>query len=225
MWSFMLLLAFSLFLQVAAAAAQPVVVRTFEDDKVGAPPAGFVAAVGREGAADQWIVQREGKGRVLAHQGKSSPPDAFAVAIFTGAQYQDVEITVRLKATGGSRSAGLVWRYQDPLNHYAAQLDLAKQELAVYRVSGGNRIRIEHEDDLELDPEAWHSLRVVHEDGEIRVYLGGIRVFGERDRRSRGPAGVGLWSSGDTTVMFDDFRIEDETEVPVRSGQTPSTKQ
>ena len=159
----------------------------------------------------------------LFHDGTPSPPDGFAVAIFSKTQYQDVEVSVRLKASGGSRSAGLVWKYQDPLNHYAVQLDLARQEISMYRVSGGNRIRLEREDDLELDADAWHSLRVLQERGEIRVYLGGIRVFGERDRLPRAAAGVGLWAAGDATVMFDDFRVEDETEERSRGGE-PSSK-
>lgn len=223
----MLLLVLALFAQVTASQTVPhaqepragrenVVLRTFDDDKVGAPPPGFLMAVGREAAADRWAVQREGNLRVLAHvglaglAGGTAPRDSFAVAIYTGAQYQDVEISVRLKAISGSRSAGLVWKYQDPLNHYAVQLDLARQDVAMYRVVSGNRIRVEREDDLELDPDAWHSLRVVQDGGETRVYLGGIRVFTDRDRSVRVPAGVGLWASGDTTVMFDDFRIEPE---------------
>ena len=121
-------------------------------------------------------------------------------------------MSVRFKAIGGGRTAGLVWKYQDPLNHYSAQLDLAKQELAMYRVVNGNRIRLEREDDLELDPDAWHSLKIFQERGQIRVYLGGIRVLSERDRLPRASASVGLWTGGDSTVMFDDFRIEDETE-------------
>jgi hypothetical protein len=203
----MLLLVFAAFVQVSVAA---VLVRTFDDDKVGAPPAGFLPAAGREAAAEGWMVRPEGNGRVLFHLGRPSPPDGFAVTILSGAQYQDVEISVRLKAIGGSRSAGLVWKYQDPLNHYAVQLDLAKQELAMYRVSSGNRIRLEREDDLELDPDAWHSLKVLQRGGRIRVYLGGIRVFGEPNRLAPGPAGVGLWVSGDTTVMFDDLRVQEE---------------
>jgi len=209
-------LVLSLFVQVMAGAAQDPLVRTFEDDKIGAPPAGFVTAAGRDASADGWTVHREGKGRVLEHQGRPSPADGFAVAILSGVQYQDIELSVRVKATGGGRAAGLVWKYQDPLNHYAVQLDLAKQELAMYRVSSGNRIRLEREDDLELDPDAWHSLKLVQQDGQIRVYLGGIRVFSERDRARRGPAGVGLWAAGDTTVMFDDFRVEDETETTIK---------
>jgi hypothetical protein len=206
----MLLLALSMFFQ-AAGAVQNVVMRTFDDDKIGAPPAGFMLAAGRDAASDGWTVRREGAARVLIREGKPSPADSFAVAVFSGAQYHDVQVSVRFKVIGGGRTAGLVWKYRDPLNHYSAHLDLAKQEIAMYRVSNGNRIRIEREDDLELDPDAWHSLKVFQERGEIRVYLGGIRVFGERDRLPKAFGSVGIWAGGDSTVMFDDFRIEDET--------------
>ncbi len=223
----MFFLALSLFLQ-AAGAAQSVVLRTFDDDKIGAPPAGFVLAAGRDAAADRWTVKREStdkaraESRVLAHEGNPSPTDSFAVAVLSGVSYQDVSVSVRLKAISGGKTAGVVWKYQDPMNHYFAQLDLTKQEVAMYRVASGNRIRLEREDDLELDPDAWHSLKVLQEEGELRVYLGGIRVFSERDRVPRGPAGVGVWVGGDSTVLFDDFRVEDETEVPEAGGEAAS---
>ena len=223
----MLLLALSMFLQ-AAGAVSDVILRTFDDDKIGAPPAGFALATGREAAADGWTVKREGTARVLVHDGKPSPVDGFAVAIFSGAQYQDVQVSVRFKATGGKRTAGLVWKYQDPMNHYSAHLDLVRQEVAVYRVANGNRIRLEREDDLELDPDAWHSLKIFQEQGLIRVYLGGIRVFDERDRAPRARASVGIWVGGDSTVMFDDFRIEDETtderRPPIQRPPNPTNK-
>jgi hypothetical protein len=217
------LLVLTLFLQVAAA-TQAVIVRTFEDDKIGAPPSGFVMAAGREAAPDRWTVRREGNGRALVHEAGPSPADSFAVAILSGAQYSDVEVSVRFKATGGSRTAGIVWKYQDPMNHYSAYLDLVRQELAMYRVVNGNRIRLEREDDLELDPDAWYSFRVFQEGGQIRVYLGGIRVLSERDRLPRMPANVGLWVAGDSTVMFDDLRVEEETPDPPSRGK-PTTPQ
>ncbi len=217
----MFLLALTLFFQVAAA-AQPVVIRTFEDDKIGAPPPGFTIATGREAPVEGWTVRREGNGRVLVHEGKAAPADSFAVAVLSGAQYADVSVSVRLKATGGGRAAGLVWKYQDPMNHYAVHLDLVRQELSMYRVVSGNRIRVEREDDLELDADAWHSMRVLQENGQIRVYLGGIRVLNERDRLPTVPAGVGIWVSGDSTVMFDDVRVEDETsDRPPRTTPQP----
>jgi hypothetical protein len=181
-------------------------------------------AAGRDAPADVWTVKREGNARVLAHEGRQSPPDSFSVAVFSLSQYQDVQVSVRLKATAGGRTAGLVWKYQDASNHYSAQLDLARQEIAVYRVVNGNRIRLEREDDLELDPDAWHSLKVFQESGEIRVYLGGIRVFSERDRLPRSRASVGIWAGGDSTVLFDDFRIEDETEDAPAKAPAPTTK-
>jgi hypothetical protein len=219
----MLLLAMSLFLQ-AALSVQSVVLRTFDDDKIGAPPPGFSLAAGRDAPVDGWTVKRDGNARVLLHEGRQSPHDSFSVAIFSISQYQDVQVSVRLKATAGARTAGLVWKYQDALNHYFAQLDLVRQEVAMYRVANGNRIRLEHEDDLELDPDAWHSLKIFQENGQIRVYLGGIRVLSERDRLPRTPAGVGIWAGGDSTVMFDDFRIEDETEDP-KGAASPAPKQ
>ena len=216
----MLFLAFSLLMQVAAAAVQNAVVRTFDEDKIGAPPADFIVAAGRDAPPDAWRVQREGVGRVLLHEGRPSPADAFAVAVYSGAQYQNVEATVRLKATGGGRTAGVVWRYQDPLNHYAVFLDLTRQRLALYRVSSGNRIRLESEDDLQLDPDAWHTLRVLQDEGEIRIYLGGIRVMTERDRQPRVSGAIGVASSGDTTALFDDVRIEEVTVGSAKSGRS-----
>ena len=212
----------SLFFQAAAPAPNPnVVLRTFDDDKVGAPPPGFSLAAGRDAAPDRWSVRRDGNVRALVHEGKASPPDSFAVAILSGAQYGDVEVSVRFKATGGGRTAGLVWKYQDPMNYYVAQLDLVRQEVAVYRVASGNRIRIEREDDLELDPDAWHSLRIRQDNGQIRFYLAGIRIMTERDRFPRTTANVGIWVSGDSTVMFDDFRIEEESKD--KPSPPPST--
>lgn len=181
-------------------------------------------ATGRDAPAARWSVGREGNDHVLVHEGKAAPPDSFAVAVLSGTQYTDVQVSVRLKATGGGRIAGLVWKYQDPNNHYSAQLDLVRQEVAMYRVVSGNRIRLEREDDLELDPDAWHTLRVRQEDGDMRVYLGGIRLFTERDRQPRASASVGIWVAGDSTVMFDDFRVEERHQRPRPAAATPPAK-
>jgi hypothetical protein len=40
------------------------------------------------------------------------------------------------------------------------------------------------------------------------------RVFSDRDGTFRGPGGVGLWSSGDADVSFDDFRVQARPERP-----------
>ena len=102
-------LVLSLFLQVAT--AQPAILRTFEDDKVGAVPSNFTVAAGRDATADGWAVKREGTGQVLAHAGSKSSPDGFSVAVLTQRGFQAARSSVRLKTSGG-RTAGLVWKYQ-----------------------------------------------------------------------------------------------------------------
>jgi hypothetical protein len=74
-------------------------------------------------------------------------------------------------------------------------------------VTAGNRTRIEGEDDLELDPTAWHTLRIVQQEESIRVYLGGIRVLRARDRTFNKGGRVGLWCAGDAVAHFDDLRV------------------
>jgi hypothetical protein len=122
---------------------------------------------------------------------------------------RDLQVSVRVRLAGGSLVGGLVWRYQDEHNHYQILLDLTRRELAMYRVVAGNRIRVEREDGLELDPAAWHTLKIVHEQSEIRVSLGGIRVFEENDR-TFGAGRAGVVAGGIADVWFDDLRIEAE---------------
>jgi hypothetical protein len=120
-----------------------------------------------------------------------------------------IRASVRLKLPDGQRVGGLVWRYRDPENFYAAALDLGGQAIDLYRVVRGNRIRLEHEDDLELDPDGWHALRVVEDSNRIRVYLGGIRVLNARDGDRFETGRAGVWSGGTTTGWFDDLRVDE----------------
>ena len=76
--------------------------------------------------------------------------------------------------------------------------------MALYRVARGNRIRLEFEDDLELDRDAWHVLRVEHADGRIRVSLGGIGVMRARDRAPRRDRARRHLVRGGATAWFDD---------------------
>ena len=183
--------------------------RTFDDDPVASRPPGFTFAATRQAVSDQWIVERDGSNRFLTHPRDASGRPGYALAVLDDAESKDLAIAVRLKFTGGNREGGLIWRYQDASNFYSARLDLLDQRMAIDRVVRGNRIRIEGEDDLELDVTAWHVLRVRHEKDRIRVYLGGVKVFDTIDRTFREPGGVGLFASGESAISFDDFRVED----------------
>lgn len=196
-------------LALATVSAQ-VAVRTFDDDALGAPPPGFTFAIARQQTAGRWSVRGEGANHYLTHQADPVATGGFSIAVLDAPHPAQMRASVRLKLTDGERVGGLVWRYQDAENFYLAALDLGVQEVALYRVVRGNRIRLDEEDDLELDVAAWHSVRVVQDEDDIRVSLGGIGVMRARDRTFATDGRVGVWSGGGATAWFDDLRIEPE---------------
>ena len=196
-------------LTLARVSAQ-VHLRTFDDDTVGAQPPGFTFATARQQTPGRWLVRSEGSNHYLTHVADAGSSGGFALAVLDVPHPIDMRASVRLKLTEGERVGGLVWRYQDSENFYLAALDLRVQELALYRVVRGNRIRLDEEDDLELDDSAWHSLRVVQDEDDIRVSLGGIGVIRARDRAFGEAGRAGVWSGGGGTAWFDELRVEPE---------------
>lgn len=203
------------------ARSQPRVERTFDDDRVGVQPSGFLFAQMKGAPAGRWVVQRAGQDTFLAQLGEASSDRGTVLALIDGQghEYEDVRVSTRMRLAGGERAAGVVWRYQDAEHFYLASLDLAAQRIDVFRIAQGNRVRIKSEDDLSLDPHAWHTLTVVHEENEIRLYIGGIRVFEFWDRALRRAGRAGVWSTANTVAHFDAVRVQpevDDHEAPRR---------
>jgi hypothetical protein len=205
-------------LALASASAQ-VSVRTFDEDALERAPAGFILAVARQQTPGRWLVRAEGANHYLTHLTDPAAAGGFALAVLDAPHPAQMRASVRLKLTEGERVGGLVWRYQDAENFYVAALDLRVQEVGLYRVVRGNRIRLDEEDELELDPSAWHSLRLVQDDDDIRVSLGGIGVMRARDRTLAEGGRAGVWSGGGATAWFDDLRVEPELDDDRRRGR------
>jgi hypothetical protein len=196
---------------VSGAATGAGTTRTFDGDTVGCPPQGFTFHVVRQAPQARWSILREDTNGFLAHRGDAAGHAGFALAVLDGTSVADATVSARVRFAGGPRSAGIVWRVQDAENYYLARLDLDRQDIGLYRVAGGNRTRIEGEDDLELDAGAWHTLRIVHQAENIRVYLGGIRVLRARDRTFAHAGSAGVWCAGDAVAHFDDLRVDAAT--------------
>jgi hypothetical protein len=205
--------AFSLvavWLVVGAVEPQAGTVFAFDQEKPGAPPAGFSFAAMRQPGPGTWEVRRSGTAGYLAHDAEAAAAGGYALAVYNGRSWREAVLSVRLRLAGGRRAGGLVWNYVDHQNYYASVLDLSRAEIAMYRIAGGNRVRMELEDDLELDADAWHTMKVAHSSRGTRVSLGGIRVF-DHDRRGpdRSVVGrAGVIAAGDADVWYDDLRIE-----------------
>lgn len=179
----------------------------FDDLPAGRPPDGFTfVSSPPNGQEGRWTVVRDGVNLVLGqlHQGRPG----VRLAITEDTSYADLVLSARIRFMEGAQAAGLVWRYRDPDNYYLAQLDLREQDIRVYRVVAGNRTRLEDEDDLELDPAAWHVLKVEHSGTRIRIRINGVPVADARDRTFQEPGRIGLWTTGDSTAWFDDLLVE-----------------
>ena len=181
----------------------------FDEDRADQPPSGFTLAAMRQSDAGRWVVQRTGDGGHLVHRADPAA-SGFALAVVDRQAPTDLALSARLRFNGTSRVGGLVWRYHNDQNYYSLLLDLNRGALAVYRITAGNRVQLDIQDELELDPSAWHTLKVVHVGADIRVILGGVRVFDEQDRRSerREASGrVGFITTGASEIWFDDLHV------------------
>ena len=110
------------------------------------------------------------------------------------------------------RAGGLIWRYKDAADFYFVSIFLEVREAALIRVTAGNRITLDRARDIDLDPEAWHNLTVVHNGDQILAQVDGIAVLRGRDRMLTEGGRAGVWSAGNSTVAFDDLTIEDKPE-------------
>jgi len=193
-----------------AAAPQRGQLFQFDTDRPGVAPTGLVLAAMRQERPGEWLIRREGTNGMLMHRADAAA-NGLALALVASAGERESVASVRLRLAGGAMAGGLVWRYTDAANFHATLLDLARRELVLFRVTAGNRVFLESKDDLELDPAGWHVLKVDHDDDEIRVSLGGLRVFEDRDRRGDRRSGLGrlgVIAAGHAEVWFDDLRVE-----------------
>ena len=172
----------------------------FESARIGAAPEGFTQEVGR------WEVVQDGKGRVLAQLAESERR-AYNLALINDASYQDVDISVRVKANSGAvdQGGGLVWRAKDKDNYYTARYNPLEDNFRVYKVENGKRTQLDHAD-AKGDRE-WHTLRITMRGREILGYLDGKKLLVAEDSTFPDAGKIGLWSKADARSFFDNLTI------------------
>jgi hypothetical protein len=170
----------------------------FESDEPDKIAGGFSNEVGR------WVVAQDGKNRVLA-QKAASDDDTYNVALAEGTSYQDLDLSVRLKALAGKddQGGGLVWRAKDAKNYYIARYNPLEDNFRVYKVVAGKRTMFENAK-VPGDTE-WHTLRITMKGPKIRGYLDGKTYLEVEDSTFSEAGRIGLWSKADAQTYFDDL--------------------
>lgn len=183
---------------------------TFDELGIGAPPDGFFFAGARQAAAGTWEVRGAGTQRHLIHIADPSVTmRGISVAGVSAPAPADLKATARIRLVDSDRAGGLIWRYKDSADFYFLSVFLRVREIALIRVTGGNRVTLDRVMNVDLDPEAWHTLSVMHVGNQIVGQVNGIPVVRGRDNTLAEGGRAGVWSAGNSTTWFDDIVIED----------------
>jgi hypothetical protein len=195
---------------VGAAQGKGPVVWSFDEDKVGGPPAGFEFAVTARKHPGKWVIVKDGSSQVLAQVDRDTTPRRFAMALVRNSSFKNLRISVKAKPVAGEVEmvAGLVWRYTDPDHYYVARWNA--DSVRVDRVVKGERqLLTPHEIKVALATKTWHTLVVEHRGEDIRVSVGGKSVFRGRDSTYTEAGLIGVWVKADSLTHFDDLTAEE----------------
>ena len=183
---------------------------SFENDKLGVPPAGWKAGVTGSGNP-LWRIYEDnttpsGK-RVLLQSGYGDYP--WCVKPDTA--IVDGYVQVKFKPISGRRdqAGGVVWRWKDGDNYYVARANALENNVSLYHTQQGRRITIKYVD-APVEPGRWHTLRVDFNDTSIKVTLNGVTYIDIKDDHIAGTGAVGVWTKADSVTAFDDFSFGKE---------------
>jgi hypothetical protein len=184
-------------LEAGLAAAK---VWNFDSDEPGKIARGFTAEVGA------WVVARDGDNHVLFQKARNEDA-VFNVTLVRDTAFQDVDLTVRLKAVAGEvdRGGGLVWRAQDKNNYYICRYNPLEDNFRVYKVENGKRTQFASA--KVPGDDAWHTLRATMSGRAITCSLDGKTLLEANDSTFTGPGMIGLWSKADAQSYFDDLTV------------------
>jgi len=176
----------------------------FDGDKKGDIPSGFTNERG------EWKVAAEptapSKPNVLAQLAKNSG-STFSLTLVNGANYRNLDVSVRMKAIAGQedQGGGLVWRAKDTHNYYVARYNPLEDNYRLYKVEMGRRSQLRSADIPHS--EGWHTLRVTMEGDHIQCFYDGRKYLEVKDSTFPGPGKIGLWTKADAQSHFDDLKV------------------
>ena len=177
---------------------------TFDADKTGIIPKGFTNVFG------EWQVVVDNSSHsnpnVLAQLAKSSSM-TFNFTLIGDTDYKDIDISVQIKAVGGSedQGGGLVWRAKDAKNYYIARYNPLEENYRVYKVEDGKRSRLQ---DVNIKyNDGWHTLRVTITGNHIECFYDSKKYMDVNDSTFQESGKIGLWIKADAQTHFDDLTV------------------
>jgi hypothetical protein len=186
--------------------------------KTSAPPTHFDFLPAGEGERRPWTLIVDGTaagGLAIERRGAPATVD-HSLAIYKAASLKNAEISLRMKATGGTedQGGGIAVRLTAPDNYYLVQLDARRDRVLFSRVANGVSEEIVGVD-ADIATNAWHRLAVLAMEDEFIVSLDDVWVFTAFDKTFPHAGRIALWTATDSITRFDSVTIA----PPSRSEQ------
>jgi hypothetical protein len=204
--------AYSLDLPPKSAIPLPSVTFNFDKDTPGTIPSHFIAAVTGDGPSVHWEVRRDyhpiSRPNILVQSGRTEPGANAALLILQPGPFDHGEISVRFKILSGGedQAAGILWNYRDPQTYSVVRASAQEDNCAVYVIKRGKRKVIDQKAAV-VTPYTWHELRLVFTRDRYTAFVDGELAMGGINFKSLAPGQVGLWTSSDSNVAFDDLQV------------------
>jgi hypothetical protein len=185
----------------------------FDTCKIGQAPPGWTVESAARAKATGWEVRKDQTAPtqpyVLAEVSGNSHSSESPLAILNDLTARDADVSVRIKPISGREglAGGVIWRYRDENNYYVARANALENTISVFKVENGRKTPIYAGVKHPVPANSWSILKVSVRGPHFQVFLDHRRVLEGNDTTFSSPGRVGLWTLGDSTVYFDDFRV------------------
>jgi hypothetical protein len=171
----------------------------------------------------RWEVQRDSSApsrpNVFTQETGVAANTEFPLAVFDKVVCRDGDLSVKFKIAANARrvkTAGIVWRYQDPRNYYLLNFSVDERNITLFRVLNGqlHPIPVLHGRpgdtgvSHDLRTGQWYVAKVIFRGNTFHVLFGNRQLFDALDDSLPTEGKTGLWTRGGTVASFDDFRID-----------------
>ncbi len=187
----------------------------FDNQKLGKPPVGWTLTATRATRIPRWEVLQDAtapsRPNVLKQVSTDFTDSQFPLAIFDKTTCRDGDLSVKFKIAAGpgrTRSAGMVWRYQDPRNYYLLRVNVEEGNIGLFRVQDGQMRPVPGAERHELHTGQWYVAKVTFRGSHFRIFFGNRQLFDATDDTLTSPGKTGLWTRNGTIASFDDFHLD-----------------
>ena len=194
----------------------------FDSLKPGTLPPNWTQTHTHRGAAPHWEIRRDPTApsppNVFAQASTAESEFEFPLAVFDKVICSDGDLSVKFKILPSAKpfkTAGVIWRYQDPRNYYLLHFSVDEKNIVMFRVQNGKARAVPvigaptggfgvHHD---VRTGQWYIARVVFRGQNFHIWFGNRQLFDAEDGGIPGAGKTGIWTKDGTIAYFDDFRI------------------